>query len=126
MGNINCGDLKYDDSGNRTKYETGGLRDRPKGKGRFDLISPEGLTRWAKRCEIGAEKYGDGRNWEKGMPISQFIDSALRHIAQYEMGDDSEDHMGAAIWNLACVCQLEKRHPEMQDYETRKDKNIFS
>ena len=116
----------YNDSGNRTEFATGGLRDRPEGKGMFHLLSPEAVFRWAKRCEIGHRKYGNGRNWEKGLPTSQFVDSALRHIFQYLMGDDSEDHIGAAIWNLGCICQMEKRHPEMQDIEVRKDKNIFS
>lgn len=114
--------LAYGDSGNRTDYGTGALRDRPEGKGRFDLLSPYALLRMALRCEIGAVKYGDGRNWEKGLPISNFIDSAMRHICQYVMGDDSEDHIGAALWNLMCICHMEAKNPDMQDLPLRKNK----
>lgn len=118
--------VEYKDSKNRTIFPSGGLRDRPVGKGMMHLISPEALIRWSKRCEVGHIKYGDGRNWEKGLPVSQFIDSALRHIMQYEMGMDNEDHLAAACWNLGCAMQTEIRHPEMQDFETRIGKNTFS
>jgi len=114
------GNLPYDDSGSHHEFQTGAKRDIQEGKGMFQLLSPEALTRWAKRCEIGHLKYGDGRNWEKGMPVGKFLDSAMRHIVQYNMGDDSEDHIGAAIWNLACICQMEARNPEMQDLPTRQ------
>lgn len=110
------------DSGVRLSFEGGAKRDRPGGKGMFHLLAPDAVTRWAKRCEIGQVKYGNGRNWESGMPVSQYVDSALRHIFQYMVGDDSEDHIGAAIWNLAAICQTEVRHPEYQDFETRKGK----
>ena len=115
--------LPFDDGGNHHVFETGAKRDIQEGKGMFSFLLPEALFRWAKRCEIGHLKYGNGRNWESGMPISKFIDSALRHITQYMLGDDTEDHIGAAIWNLACICQMENRHPEMQDIPTR-NKNM--
>lgn len=91
----------------------------------FHLLSPEAITRWAKRCEIGHIKYGNGRNWEKGMPVSQFLDSAFRHLTQWLEGDDTEDHLAAAIWNIACIIQMEKRHPEMMDVETRIGKKEY-
>ena len=121
MNNIIEDDLKFDDSGNRKEFETGALRDRPKGKGLYSFISPYAIRRMALRCEIGDIKYGDGRNWEKGMPISNFIDSALRHIFQYMEGKDEEDHIGAALWNLMCVAHTEVTHPEMQDLPLRKE-----
>ena len=36
-------------------------------------------------------------NWEKGMPFSRYIDSALRHIVKYIMGMTDEDHLSAAV-----------------------------
>lgn len=77
--------------------------------------------RWALRCEVGHLKYGDGRNWEKGMPIAEFLDSALRHLVQYAMGDKSEDHLAAALWNIGCIIWTEKHHPEMQNLPSRKE-----
>lgn len=102
------------------KFESGALRDRPQGKGMYVLLSPVGLRRIAQRCEYGHLKYGDGRNWEKGMPVSEFVDSALRHIMQYIEGDTAEDHLAAAAWNLQAAMHTEEKMPEMQDIPTRK------
>lgn len=109
------------DSGHRTNFESGAQRDRLPGKGRFVLLSPIGLKRIALRAEAGEIKYGDGRNWEKGMPVSQFIDSAMRHIAQYLEGDVQEDHLAAAAWNLQAAMHTEEKMPEMQDIPTRPE-----
>jgi len=110
------------DSGNRTGFGTGAVRDRPQGKGRFVLLSPIALRRIALRAEDGERKYGDGRNWEKGMPVSEFLDSALRHLAQYMAGDDNEDHLAAAAWNLQAAMQTEELHPDMQNIPGREGK----
>ena len=87
------------DSGLRRSYVTGSVRDVRTGKGRFDLISPIALRRLAVHLENGARKY-DERNWEKGQPLMDYIDSALRHIASYVEGYRDEDHMAAALWNI--------------------------
>ena len=109
----------FDDSGNRKEYVGGALRDRPIGKGMFQLLPPKALKRWAIRCEVGHLKYGDGRNWESGMPIGEFINSALRHINQYLEGLNDEDHLAAALWNIGAAIQMEETHPEQQDIPTR-------
>lgn len=80
------------------KVVTGSQRDSRRGKGRFDLIPAEPLRRLAELYERGAEKYGD-RNWEKGQPLSWYLDSLLRHVNCYLAGDRVEDHMTAAAWN---------------------------
>ena len=46
------------DSGNRTKFETGAVRDMGEGKGRCDLLPPLALLRLAKHFEAGCQKYG--------------------------------------------------------------------
>lgn len=88
------------DSGTRRDFESGAVRDAETGKGRFDLIPPVALELLAKHFEEGALKYED-RNWEKGMPLGQFLDSALRHINKYRDGQRDEPHIVAAFWNLA-------------------------
>jgi cytochrome P450 len=98
---------KLQDSGARKKIKGGGYRDRAKGKGRFDLISPFALRRLADVYEKGAEKFDD-RNWEQGLPFSWCIDSALRHIAQYMMGMEDEDHIGQAAWNLFAIMHFQE------------------
>jgi hypothetical protein len=104
------------DSGERQKFETGAVRDIQKGKGRYDLVSPFMLDRLARWYELGAGKYGD-RNWEKGIPFSRYVDSACRHLNKYRMGYREEDHLSAAIWNLACIVHFEeiKSQPELDD-----------
>jgi hypothetical protein len=95
------------DSGGRTEYPSGTVRDRRVGKGRFDLIEPEILFRLALRYEAGAVKYGD-RNWERGAPTSSYVDSAMRHLTKYLAGWQDEDHLAAVIWNVGCIMRFEK------------------
>lgn len=94
------------DSGNRETFETGSHRDTRVGKGRYDLLSPYVMERDAKHMENGAVKYGD-RNWEKGQPLSRYIDSAMRHIQKYMMGQRDEDHLAAARWNIGALMHTE-------------------
>ncbi len=102
------------DSGQRENFDSGMVRDTREGKGRYDLISPFALKRIADVYERGAKKYED-RNWEKGAPFGRFLDSAMRHIQQYMMGESDEDHLGQAAWNLMAVMHLEATHPELDD-----------
>jgi len=96
------------DSGQRTEFHTGAVRDMHTGKGRFDLLPPEGITRIARIYEAGCIKYGD-RNWEKGIPINSFIDSGLRHLFKYMQGMKDEDHLAQAGWNILCALTMEDR-----------------
>lgn len=63
---------------------------------------PNAMRRLAVVYEAGARKYAD-RNWEKGMPLSRCLDSALRHTHQLLAGDTDEDHAGHALWNVAAL-----------------------
>ena len=92
------------DSGERMQFEGGAVRDVATGKGRFDLMSPFMLKRLAVHYENGACKYAD-RNWEKGMLLHRFLESAMRHINDHMIdlltgATPVEDHISAAIWNL--------------------------
>lgn len=90
------------DSGARQQWDTGSRRDIREGKGRFDLIPALFLRRLAKHFENGAKKYGD-RNWEKGQPLSRYLDSALRHMMSVQEGLEDEDHLAAAAWNIQAI-----------------------
>lgn len=109
------------DSGERTEFETGAVRDMHSGKGRMDLLPWEALVEVSKHCEEGALKYGE-RNCEKGIPIHSLIDSAFRHLAKYMMGMDDEPHLRAACWNCLFALYMEIKHPELQDIPTRLPK----
>tara|TARA_R100000458_G_C8145009_1_gene154739 strand:+ start:257 stop:634 length:378 start_codon:yes stop_codon:yes gene_type:complete len=95
------------DSGERRKFNTGAQRDVVDGKGRYDLISPIMIERLAKLLQRGAEKYND-RNWEKGMPLSVYMDSGMRHLFKFLEGHRDEDHLIAAIWNLQALLHIEE------------------
>lgn len=99
---------KVQDGGQREVFSTGGQREPATGKGRFDLLPPEALIRLAKHYAAGALKYAD-HNWEKGLPLSRFIDSAFRHLIQFMAGDRSEDHLAAVLWNIAGYVTIEQR-----------------
>jgi len=96
------------DSGKREAFSTGSQRDTRDGKGRYDLLPTRGLERVALRFEAGATKYGD-RNWEKGQPVSRFLDSGLRHAFKALQGETDEDHLAAAVWNLLCAIDTLER-----------------
>lgn len=85
----------------RVVEETGARRDDRTGKGRYDLISPIFMRELALCMEKGADPekgYGE-RNWEKGMYLSWFYDSCLRHLYQWkETGDPV--HLRNAAFNI--------------------------
>lgn len=142
------------DSGNRTEFETGAVRDMREGKGRCDLMplevaaklipGPDAtdtlekirsfqkyndtgflyscldhfarhiggcdsyqanmctlLLEVAKHFEEGAKKYGEN-NWQKGIPVHCYIDSAIRHYLKWLRGDKDEPHDRAFVWNIMC------------------------
>jgi hypothetical protein len=163
------------DSGNRTEFQTGAVRDIQRGKGRFDLMPLDimsgvfkveiadefeegsiadvlssiaefqqtGDERWlcvaianyiqavhvslatlmldvAKHFENGALKYGE-RNWEKGIPVSRYIDSAVRHLMKDCACETDEDHAAAFVWNCMCAAWTMEHLPEMDDYTQKCD-----
>lgn len=96
------------DSGERRPFDTGAHRDVATGKGRYDLLPPEGIKRLAQLFERGAEKYDD-RNWEMGIPLSVYADSMLRHAFQAANGHEDEDHLAAVAWNALCMLTTQVR-----------------
>lgn len=89
------------------QYPSGAVRERNRGRGRFDLSSPYAERRLAGVSERGADKYTP-RNWERGMPLERYIESALRHLAKYRAGLTDEDHLGQAYWNLMAALHTEE------------------
>ena len=137
------------DSGDRTEFASGAVRDMREGKGRCDLVPLEVAAEWlkddilgciaqfrthgtttflygalnyfsekafaapygdakattllevAKHFEEGAKKYGES-NWQKGIPVHCYIDSAIRHYLKWRRGDKDEPHDRAFVWNLMC------------------------
>ena len=150
------------DSGERTEFDSGAVRDMHEGKGRFDLMPLDAiydmfsealpceiiynvqrfvetgdeinlvwaareflksygqpankLLDLAKHFEQGAQKYGE-YNWQKGIPLSSYVDSMLRHYTKYINGDTDERHDIAFLWNVVCAIWTCKNKPEYNSYK---------
>lgn len=97
------------DSGKRSEYSTGMVRDTQEGKPRFDLLFPKNMlyedqmiTRFAALMARGAEKYTE-RNWEKARTdeeLQRYYSSAMRHLVQWMTGEEDEDHAAAVMFNI--------------------------
>lgn len=111
-------DLK--DSGERTVFVTGAQRDRQYGKGAPSLVPNWVIWLVSRVYEDGAKKYSL-RNWEKGMPLSQYVDSAERHLGKLKCGMRDEPHATQVIWNMigyvftAWLIKLGHRPKELND-----------
>jgi hypothetical protein len=92
------------DSGERSEFNTGAVRDASKGKGIPSAIPVRALMKLARRFEDGAEKYTRD-NWKQGIPLSRYVDSLYRHLWAFMENDDTEDHLGAIIWNAVCLSE---------------------
>ena len=109
------------DSGERTEFSTGAVRDMKRGVGRMDLLPWYGIMEVSKHCEEGAEKYGE-HNVDKGIPLHSLCDSAARHLAKFIAGEMDEDHLRAAAWNLLWALNQRTTHPELDDLYSHKEK----
>ena len=106
------------DSGDRTQFDTGAVRDMHAGKGRMDLLPLSALIELSKHCEEGGLKYGE-HNVDKGIPQHSLCDSAIRHLVKYMRGDTDEPHLRAAAWNLMWALNQTVEHPELVDVPWR-------
>jgi hypothetical protein len=73
------------------------------------------LLEVSKHFEEGAEKYGEN-NWQKGLPVKCYINSAVRHYLKWLRGDKDEFHDRAFCWNVICAIWTCKHKPELNDY----------
>lgn len=71
----------------------------------------------AKHFEEGAKKYGEN-NWQKGLPVKCYIDSAVRHYMKFRRGDSDEPHDRAFVWNLLCCIWEVDHHKEEATHDT--------
>ena len=105
---------KLKTTGTPRQFETGAQRDNGEGKLRMSLVPHKALNDVMVRYLQGAETYGEN-NWKKGMKHSVLYDSAMRHLMQDFTGDVSEDHLGAALWNIMGMIWNRQNKPELDD-----------
>ena len=76
------------------------------------------LLEVSKHFEEGAEKYGEN-NWQKGLPVKCYINSAVRHYLKWLRGDEDEPHDRAFCWYIICAIWTCNHKPELNDYLKR-------
>ncbi len=67
----------------------------------YDSCVETMILETSKHFEEGAQKYGEN-NWQKGLPVNCYLDSAIRHYLKYRRGDKDEPHDRAFCWNIMC------------------------
>lgn len=112
------------DSGERTQFSSGAVRDMHSGKGDMASIPWEAILRLSRHYENGAQKY-ERWNYRRGINLSSYIDSACRHLAKYQCGCDDKDHLAAAAFNVLGAMLVEEIQPELIDLPMRVGKNRF-
>ena len=113
------------DSGERTEFSTGAVRDMHEGKGDMVSIPWEAVLRLSKHYEAGAKKYKRW-NYRAGIPMTSYLDSAMRHLAKYMCGCDDEDHLSAAAFNIFGAMLVEQNTPELNDIPMRMGRRTFA
>lgn len=78
----------------------------------------------SKHFEDGAQKYGEN-NWQKGIPVKSYIDSAVRHYLKFLRGDKDEPHDRAFVWNILCCIWTCKNKPELNDYAKKNKEQVL-
>jgi len=87
------------DSGERTQFDGGSIREDASGKGMPSLLQLISIMKVSQVAENGAIKYAKD-NWRKGQPLSRYLDSAMRHLFKFTMNWKDEEHLSMCIWNL--------------------------
>ncbi len=98
------------DSGDRTVFLTGAVRDMHAGKGRMDLLPFYAILELSKLCESGAIKYGE-HNADKGIPQHSLIDSAMRHLFKYAAGYTDEGSSACGVLESGAGGEPENHAP---------------
>ncbi len=90
-----------EDNGEKQTASTGASRSGGKGRGLPSLLPFDALMELAIHFEEGSIVHAP-RNWEKGLPLSWYIDSLFRHLTDIMMGKTNESHHRAFAWNAVC------------------------
>lgn len=117
------------ESGERREFATGAKSQASAGKGTPVLVPGDAIIDIAKLFEKGAAIYSP-RNWEKGIPLSEILNSLERHLQQEKMGQTDENHARALAWRAMIYLATKLRIAEgllpdslndMPDYESVAD-----
>lgn len=92
------------------------------GKPMMSLLPPIALEEVAKVLTYGAKKY-DKHNWLKGLPWTEILDSAERHINAWKKGEDIDEsgclHIAHAACNLLMLIEMIHLREDLDDRPTQ-------
>lgn len=113
---------QFTPSTDNREFSTGAIRGEDNQRGTFSLMPFHALSYIAlafggmiylpvDACQslallyqAGAKKYA-ARNWEKGIPLAAYVDSAWRHYRKLRKGMTDEVHATQFAWNILCYVQ---------------------
>jgi len=106
-----------------TKKDAGGKKYDSQ-KVPMDLIPYESLEEIAKVLAAGEVKYGTA-NWTEGIEIRRLISAAMRHLGQFNSGEDYDEetktlHLANSATNLLFAIWMYKKRPDLDNRWSKK------
>ena len=89
-------------------FESGSQRDDDTDKPLVNHLDAYVRLRFGYLLRMGANKY-EKNNWQKGQPDESSLESLHRHLAKYELGDRSEDHLACIMFGLQLIMKNEQK-----------------
>lgn len=88
-------------------------------KAPMDLIPYESLQEIALVLAVGEKKYGTA-NWANGIEMRRLLSAAMRHIGQFNSGEDLDEetqtlHIANAATNLIFAIWMYKKRPDLDN-----------
>ena len=96
-------------------FDSGSKRDNDSNKPLVNHLDPYVRLRYGYLLRQGANKYGKN-NWKLGQPTEAALESLHRHLAKFELGDVSEDHLSAIIFNVQIIMKNEEKQGVQPDH----------
>ena len=82
----------------------------------------DSMLELSKHFTEGMKKYGKD-NWKKGIPISSYMDSGIRHYLKVKAGWTDEFHDRSFVWNMMCAIWTMNNKPELDDFTEKGNEN---
>lgn len=117
----------------KTPQKTSGGIKHDQAKPPMDLIPYEALEEIAKVLAAGEKKYGTA-NWTSGIEMRRLLSAAMRHIGQFNSGEDFDEetetlHLANAATNLMFAIWMYSHRPDLDNRWSKEIKHtplIFS
>lgn len=93
------------------------------GKPQWSLVSFKDIEPMVRVLEYGCIKY-DAHNWKKGLPVTETLDSLMRHVIALLHGEDNDPESGLPhIGHIQCNAMFLAHFLGDKDWDNRYKKN---